>query len=220
MARFHLNPTFDIESGALIAHDGLFHVEHFAIRCDRGAAAQAKTQGQQAGSTATTAGSNASADRAAIIPGLVNDANNPNGFTPVQKNNLLVGSQEAVGGANSGITGEANLATARTRNSGGFAAALDEAARQKGRQLSSNSLQVNNADAQLAEQKQQQARAALQGLYGTDTSHQLQAMGLQGQDLQDQLQAGRQGWLQNTTGVITALGSLGGGVGAAAKGFQ
>jgi len=46
-------------------------------------------------------------------------------------------------------------------------------------------------------------------LYGTDTSNQLKAMGLQSEDLQNQLAAGRQGWLQNTEGVLGTIGKLG-----------
>ena len=140
-----------------------------------------------------------------IIPGLEREAQNPQGFTPVRKNNMLVAGQEAVGGANSGIVGTGNLAAARTRNAGGFARALDEAARQKGRQLSTTALGVENEDARVGLQRQQEAQRMLSGLYGTDTSRQLEAMGLQNQDLNTALKAGQQGWLQNTEGVINTL---------------
>lgn len=178
-------------------------------RLDRGATSSAKTQGQTAAGVAGADQAAASTDRSSVIPGLIRDVNNPTGYTPMQKNDMLVAGQQAAGGGNAAITGEGNLAAMRTRGAGGYAPALAEAARAKGRQLSSNALQVSNSDAMLAQQKQAQARQQLLGLYGTDTSNMLKSMGLQGQDLQDQLAAGRQGWLQNTEGVLNTISGMG-----------
>ena len=210
MARFLLNPTFDIESGRLIGHDGQFEIEHVPMRCDRGATKQAKDQGVQAGSAAGVSGTEAATDRSAVIPGLIQEANNPTGYTPQQKNNLLVSQQQAAGGANATVGGEGRLAALRTRTAGGFAPALAEAARSKGRTLATGALDVANQDAMLQQENQQRARQQLLGLYGTDTSNQLKSMGLQGEDLNNQLAAGRQGWFQNTlAGIDAAKGSQG-----------
>jgi hypothetical protein len=205
MHRVLLNPVFSIATGELLSHDGESFLEQFPIKCDRAIQGTAKKNAQTATDTASGFGSTAAQIGSTLIPGLERDANNPTGFTPVQKNNMLVASQEGVGGAGSGITGQANLTAARTRNAGGFARALDEAARIKGRTLSSNALGVENEDARVALQRQQEARRALQGLYGTDTSAQLHAMGLANEDLNTALAAGRQGWLQDTEGVINTL---------------
>jgi hypothetical protein len=208
MARFLLNPTFDIETGKLLFHDGEFFEEPRML-FDRGAVNQAKSQGQQAGGVAANSQSQANTEYSSIVPGLIRQANNPYGFTAQQKNNMLTQGAEAAGGANATATGEGRLAALRSRTAGGFAPALDEAAREKGRQLSGINLDVQNRDAMLANQRQLQAQQMLQGLYGTDTSNMLHAMGIQSQDLQNQLAAGRQGWLQNTEGVIDTIANAG-----------
>ena len=210
MARITINAVYDIETMTLVAHDGQYETDFIPIRCDRGAVAQAKKQGQQAGDLGTSSGSSAAVDRSAVIPGIINDAQHPVGLGATTKNNMLVSNQEAVGGATGGVTGEANLAAARTRNAGGFTAALGEANREKGRQLAGGARDVETQDALLKQQQQQQARNQLLGLYGTDTSHQLQAMGLQGEDLARQLEAGRQGWYQNTLQGLNTAANLGG----------
>lgn len=205
MHRVLLNPTFCIATGELIFHDGESFVESFPIKCDRAIQGAAKKNAGTAGDVATGYGSTAAGIGSSLIPGLEREATNPTGFTPVQKNNMLVASQEGVGGANSGIVGQGNLAAARTRNAGGFTRALDEAARQKGRQLSTNALGVQNEDARVALQRQQDAQHQLSGLYGTSTADQLRAMGLQDEDLKTALDAGKSGWLQQGESVINTL---------------
>lgn len=192
---------------------GMFHMERFHARFDRGVQSAAKTNAATAGGVGATAGSNAAQIGSTLVPGLEREAQNPTGYTPVEKNRMLVAGAEGAGGANSAAGGAATLEKLRTRNPSGFSAALDEAARIKGRQLSQNNLGVENADAQLAQHKQMQAQQMLQGLYGTDTSNQLKAMGLQNEDLNTELAGGRQGWLQNAEGVI-------GTVADAAKAFK
>src|SRR5580765_6654950 len=137
---------------------------------DRKIQGAAKKNAATAGDVATGYGSTAAGIGSSIIPGLEREAQNPQGFTPTQKNNQLVASQEAVGGSGSGIVGQANLTAARTRNAGGFARALDESQRQRGRQLSSNALGIENQDAAIGLQRQENAQKLLSGLYGTDTS--------------------------------------------------
>ena len=180
---------------------------------DRAIQGAAKKNAATAGDTATGFGSTAAGIGSSLIPGLEREAQNPTGFTPTQKNNMLVASQEAVGGSGAGTTGAANLMAARTRNAGGFARALDEASRQRGRQLSTNALGVENEDARMGLERQAQAQKLLSGLYGTDTSNQLRAMGLQNEDLDTALKAGQSGWQQNAMGWIDTLGG-------AAKNFR
>lgn len=204
MARFLLNPVFSIETGELLAHDGESHEEP-VILFDRSVSSQAGANSKTANGVAGAAGQGAAQIGSSLIPGLETDANHPTGFTPTEKSNMLVSGGETIGGANSGITGQANLMAARTRNAGGFANALDEAARIKGRQLATNAQHVNIADAALAHQKQQEARQQLQGIYGIDTGNQLKAMGISNQDLQTELDAKKQGWEQELEGGIGTL---------------
>lgn len=190
--------------------ESFYHTDFVPMRADRAATKQAKQQGQQANTTATTAGANATQEGTQVRNQLESRAENPTGYSPTDLNNMLVAQQESAGGSNATIGGEGKLTALRTRNAGGFAPALDEAARSKARTLASGALGVQNQNAQLKQQQQEQALQQLQGLYGTDTSDQLKAMGLQSEDLANQLQAGRQGWLQNADQTITAIGSLSG----------
>jgi hypothetical protein len=92
-------------------------------------------------------------------------ANNPQGFTSQQKANMLGASAQSLGGSMSAATGQANLATARTGNIGGYSAGLDDAARSAGVTQSQNAMGVENQDAALQRQQQSQGLDGLNGLY-------------------------------------------------------
>lgn len=219
MLRVLENVTYDIESGKLLSHDGESFVDEFPIRCDRGATTQAKTQGQQAAGVAGNAGTQASQLYSSIVPGLIRQAQTPQGYTAEQLNNMNTASQQAAGGANASVTGQGTLQALRTKTAGGFAPALDEAARQKGRTLSTNALDIQNMNARLGLQRQQQAQQQLGGLFGQTSGDQLRAMGLQSQDLENQLKAGQQGWAQNLEGALGTIGQLGKNAAQAYSGF-
>jgi hypothetical protein len=213
MVRILLNPTFDIETGKLLSHDGESFVESIPIRCDRSVQKSAKQGSAAATAKAGQLGAGAEQIRSAIIPGLEQEAEHPTGYSPLEKGRMLTSIGEGVGGVNAGVTGLANLASARTRNAGGFTSALDEAARIKGRQMASAGLGVENEDARLAQEKQRFAQQQLSGLYGTDTSNQLRAMGLSDEDLRTALEAGKTGWLQNLEGGINTVAGVAGAAG-------
>lgn len=176
---------------------------------DRSAAKQAKNLGANAGGVAGTSEANANQLYSSVVPGLIRQAQTPQGLTAGQLNTATTASAEAAGGANAGLTGEGRLAALRTRTAGGYPAALDEAARAKGRTLATNAQNLQLTNARLGLERQSEAQRQLEGLYGVNTSNMLRAMGLQNQDLETQLQAGRQGWLQNTEGVLGTIGELG-----------
>jgi hypothetical protein len=205
--RFLQNPSFDIETGALLSHDGE-SFEEPVILCDRSVHNTASANSKTATGTGNQFGQEGQQIASSIIPGLEQEATHPTGFDPTTLNNMRVGSAQALGGATSGITGEANLEAARTRNAGGFAAALDEAARQRMRQASSNELGIQTNNANLANEKQMQAQKELAGLYGTDTSNQLKSMGLANEDLNTELGADKTGWVQNVEGGINSLANV------------
>jgi hypothetical protein len=187
---------------------------------DRSQQAAGKQAQQNENFVAANAGGNAAQISSTLTPQLEKQATNPTGYAPQDLNNMLTASAQGAGGATSGITGQANLTAARTRNAGGFTNALDEAARVKNRQLSQNNLGVQNANANVKLGQQQDAQKALQGLYGTDTSEQLSAMGLVPGTINSTVNAGNSGWLQNTEGIMNSLGNLGKGVGDAATGLK
>jgi len=204
MPRFLLNPTFDIETGKLLSHDGEFFEEP-EILFDRQAQSQAKSDKKTADTTAGQYGSAATGEGGTLRTQLTNEALHPTGFTPTDLNTMLTSQQEATGGANAAFGGENRLAALRSRTPGGFGAALEEAARQKQRTLATGAQDIANQNARLREQQRQQGLSGLQGLSGTDTSNQLRAMGISAEDLQNEQAAGRQGWLQNTEGIINAV---------------
>ena len=215
MAKITIDPVFLWDDAqqryALVSHSGQYEIpdNEILIRADRGVQSTAKGLGKQAGATADTLGGRATQIYGDIIPGLEQEATHPTGFTPEEKSAQIVSSGEALGGVNSGAGGEARLNSMRTRNVSGFAPALAEAARAKGRAQAGNQLQLNLADAALARQKQEQARQQLEGLYGVNTSDMLKSMGLQNEDLNTQLQGGKSGWYQNALQGISTLGNLG-----------
>lgn len=182
---------------------------------DRSAQAAAKANEKAATNAGTTAtntaggyGSGAAGIGGTLVPALTQEATHPQGFNPTDINNMLVSGEQGAGGANSGITGEAALHGMRTRNAGGFTGALDQAARIKGQQLSGNALNVQNENANLKQKQQQAGLAGLQGMYGTDVSAQLKAMGLVPEDINAgtnatnaEVNAGKSGWLQNVEGI-------------------
>lgn len=188
----------------------------------RSAVNQAEAAGKQgseayteANSTAGKYGASGDQISSSLIPGLEREANTPEGFTPEEMNNQLVAGEQGAGGADSGITGQANLQAARNRNSSGETAALDEAARDKTKQLSENALNIQNKSSELGQQKQQTAQKELGGLYGTDVDANLKAQGLMSEDVNAEAnasksaaEAGSTGWFQNMTSMITALGKL------------
>jgi hypothetical protein len=188
----------------------------------RSAVDQAKTAANQGSAAYNMASDSARKYGAAgddisthLIPGLEREAANPQGFTPEEMNDQLVASEQGAGGANAGITGEANLRAARTRNSAGYTAALDEAARDKTRTLSDNALNIRNQSAKLGQEKQMAAQKELGGLYGTDVEANLKAQGLLPEDVNAEsnavdaeAKANSTGWFQNMTGLISSLSGI------------
>lgn len=207
--RIYRSITRDIETGEILEAD-FYDYEGPLALCDRGVAGAAKRAATNSANVGTREGANANQVGSSLIPGLESEANNPTGYTPQEENNMLVAGEQGAGGANSGITGQANLTAARTRNAGGYGAALDEAARIKGRQLSQNALDVKNKSAELAQEKQGNAQKALAGIYGTDTDAMLKAMGLVPEDVNAAANADKTGWVQDVAQLGSMIGGLGG----------
>lgn len=154
-----------------------------------------------------------------LVPQLKADVQNPQGFSPAQQNAMLVQGLEGAGGAASGIVGEEGLRAARSRNVGGSAGVLDEAAREKMRTSAGVGLDVATKNAALQQQQRASALKQLEGMYGTNVGAGLKAQELVPQDIDAWAKANQTGWVQNVDQTISALGGLGGGVGAAGKGL-
>jgi hypothetical protein len=171
----------------------------------RQAQQQASDAYKTASGTANQYGGQGNQIASSLIPGLEREANNPQGYTPEEMNNQLVASEQGAGGANAGIVGQANLQAARSRNSAGYTAGLDEAARDKTRALSQGALDIQNRSAELGQKKQMAAQGELAGLYGTDVNANLKAQGLLPEDVNAEVNAGKSGWFQNMTDLIRTL---------------
>lgn len=216
---FSTEIIIDIESNCVIAKDFVPY-EGPIERLDRSAQAAASGAAKTAGSTAANAGNLASTDRSAILPGLEREANGGGGYSPQDLSNMTTAAGQGAGGANSGIVGQANLESARTRNAGGFGAALDEASRDKTRAQSNAALGVQNKNADLKAKQQQFAQGEIGNMYGTDTSSMLKAMGLQTGDINAEVDAGKSGWLQNFTAILDSLGKGAQGSGSVLSGLK
>lgn len=196
--------VYDIETGKLL-HEESYEYSgpmELAIRAAttaaKSAAAQAKESSAQYGSQGTDIGS-------MLVPELSKEALHPAGFDPSDLNSMLVAGEGGAGGANASIAGEAGLQAARSRNNGNLSGVLDEAAREKGRTVSQNALDVQGKNAMLKESQRQSGLAGLSKERGTDVHADLQAQGLVPEDIKAWADANSTGWLQNTTGMINAI---------------
>lgn len=161
-----------------------------------------------AGDVGAGYGSDASNINAQLMPFLTRELNAPQGYTQQQTGSMLNQAEAGAGGATAGLTTEANLASARNRNSGGFSGALDEAARTQAKNLSSTSSGIASKNAELEQQKQQQAASGLSNMYGQDTSAQLKAMGLQNDDLKTAADTyGTGNWANDLDGLSKGIGA-------------
>jgi hypothetical protein len=165
------------------------------------AAGTAAKTGAQYGEQATDIGST-------LVPQLKRDVSNAPGFTPEQVNAQLVAGEQGLGGATSGLAGEAGLRAVRSRNVGSTAGTLDELAREKMRTSSGIGLSVANRQAELQQQQREQALKQLQGLYGTDVEAGLKAQGLVPEDINAWANANKTGWLQDVESGIDTGGNL------------
>jgi hypothetical protein len=174
----------------------------------------------QANSTGAGYGSQASNISAQLLPFFTRELNNPQGFTQQQTGSMIGAAEGGAGGATAGLTTEANLASARDRNSGGFSGALDEAARQKDKALAGTSEGIATKSADLAQQHQQTAASDLTNVQGMDQNAQLKAMGLEAPDINASTQAGEAGWNAMGSLVKDASGVAGLAGGFGIPGFQ
>lgn len=102
-----------------------------------------------------------------LDPTLKKEATDPQGYTPQQQAYMRTASEQSLGGGVGATTGQANLEAARTKNAGGFQAAVGTANRGAQRQLSQNALGIEKGQADLQQAQKQQALQSLQSLYGT-----------------------------------------------------
>jgi hypothetical protein len=149
-----------------------------------------------------------------LSPLLTKMATNPQGYAPQDMANMTTAAMQSYGGSQSGTVGQANLQAARSNNAGAYTGALDDSARANAAGLSDAALRVQNQNANVKLQQQQQGIAGLQNMYGTNVGAGENALGLSDQALQV-ANAGKQtainGWMapfQALSGLGQAAGSI------------
>lgn len=113
-----------------------------------------------------------------LAPALTAEATNPQGMGQDALNKLRTSNMQSAGGSTGALIGQGTLEAARTRNVGGNSAALDEAARQGGRNLSASNLDTDLTNEKLKQVQQQSGLSGLQSMYGSLTADQLKALGI------------------------------------------
>jgi hypothetical protein len=128
-------------------------------------------------------GNNAESIYGGLEPTLASEASHPAGLTPMQKATQDTAAQQSAGGGTAGAIGAGSLYSARTHNAGGAKAAIGEATRGEGSNLSDAALGTEQQDASLAQHNQQAGLSGLEGLNSEQTGAGEQALGLSNQAL-------------------------------------
>jgi hypothetical protein len=180
----------------------------------RAATAAASQAAKTAAATGGQYGAEAQGIGGMLVPQLQQDVANAPGLGTGTTNAMLQQGLGAAGGAASGIVGQEGLRAARSRNVGGSAGVLDEAAREKMRTSAGVGLDVATKNAMVQQQQRASALKQLEGIYGTDVGAGLKAQSLVPEDIDAWAKANQTGWMQNTAMMINAIG--GGAANAAA----
>ena len=170
---------------------------------------QSKSALNQAVGTSGMLGAQASGIGANLTPFLTQEMLHPQGYGQQDLSAMTAAAEGGAGGATSGLTGQAEQRTAASHNAGGYQAALDAAARDRTKAAAGASEGIAASNAGLKQQQMQEGANGLNGLYNTDTSGMLNAMGQEKGDIQTELaaDAAPAPW-------ESALGNLNTGVGA------
>ncbi len=176
--------------------------------CDRAANAQASQAEKMASGTAANESGAAQNERAALTPFYRSEMNARHGFDPSQTQELLNYAGAGTGGAGATGIGQAQSEAARTRNTSGFSSALDENARNRQREMATVNAGVGAQDVLGAKQLNQAGAAGMGGLYGTDTSAMLSAMGQIPADINAEMESQKHGWVQDLSNGL-AIGQQG-----------
>ena len=112
-----------------------------------------------------------------LAPTLESEVAHPAGYAPTDLSAMETGAQESAGGSQAGAVGQGGLYAARTRNKGGAAAAIADASRGAGQQLSKNLLGIRSANANLKNEQQQAGISGLSNLTGLETGASNNALG-------------------------------------------
>ena len=112
---------------------------------------------------------NANSLYGSLAPTLEGEIAHPAGYAPSDLSAMETGAQQSAGGSQAGAVGQGGLYAARTGNKGAAAAAIADASRGAGQQLSKNLLGIRSANANLKNEQQQAGISGLTNLTGLET---------------------------------------------------
>jgi hypothetical protein len=201
--------SWDMNTGAVLEHEYFEYSGPVAL-CDRSAVQASKNARDVAGSTAAQAGGEADTEHGMLAPFAMNEMKATHLYSPQDMNELLTAGEAPIGAVAGDTAHKAELESARTRNASGFSKDLDQANRDKMKAAAGISEGIAGEDVMGAKKLNQEGAGLMSDLFKSDQQKQLEAMGLQTQDINAQTNAGKSGWLQNMNDTIKAVGSLGG----------
>lgn len=137
----------------------------------------ASTAETQSLANSGTAQGNASSLYGSLAPTLEGEVAHPAGYAPSDLSAMETGAQQSAGGSQAGAVGQGGLYAARTGNKGAAAAAIADASRGAGQQLSKNLLGIRSANANLKNEEQQSGISGLTNLTGLETGAANNALG-------------------------------------------
>lgn len=120
---------------------------------------------------------NANSLYGSLAPTLEGEVAHPAGYAPSDFSAMETGAQQSAGGSQAGAVGQGGLYAARTGNKGAAAAAIADASRGAGQQLSKNLLVIRSANANLKNEQQQSGISGLTNLTGLETGASNNALG-------------------------------------------
>ena len=166
---------------------------------------QAKNAYNQAVDTSGMLQSGASTIGSTLTPFLTEEMLHPQGYGQQGLSAMTAAAEGGAGGATSGLTGQAMQRAAASHNAGGYQAALDAAARERTKASAGASEGIAASNAGLQQEQMQEGAKGLQGLYNTDTSGMLNAMGQEHSDINTELGAAKQGpdWMNTGANALS-----------------
>lgn len=172
---------------------------------------QAKNAYNQAVDTSGMLQSGASTIGSTLTPFLTEEMLHPQGYGQQGLSAMTAAAEGGAGGATSGLTGQAMQRAAASHNAGGYQAALDAAARERTKASAGASEGIAASNAGLQQEQMQEGAKGLQGLYNTDTSGMLNAMGQEHSDINTELEAAKQGpdWMSTLSNGMSLIGQAG-----------
>ena len=184
-----------------ISHD----YEGPVAKLDRWAQGAEKNLVGTAKDTAATAGGLAASEEAPLRTFANQEMNAQHLYDPTQVNTLLTAAEAPLGAEAAATEGAAQRESALTNNASGFAKDLDLAARTRAKTAAGAGEQIAAEDIRGAQELRQRGAGLMGELFKTDTQKQLEAMGIQNQATQGEVEAGKSGWLQNFDNTLAAV---------------